>query len=109
KVLYQLGNGFGSGSNYQTLMSNAKQIITTETGGLTVRDAATGNLIGANPQVTNANMPDLAPDNSQVVFARGDPTCNFGICQTLSASRAGIYSVPFANNAFGPPRTLVPP
>lgn len=109
KTTFDLAGGFGAGSNYQALTADGTKIVTTEAGGLTLRDAANGALLSKSPAVDNANMPDFAADGSAVVFARGAPTCNFGFCMTLSSMMAGIYSVPFANNQFGAVKTLVAP
>lgn len=113
KKLFDQGGGFGfpgageAGSNHEALTPDGSLVITTETGGLTIRDAATGKVIGANPALPNANMPDVSPDGKTVVFARASQSCPFGFCVTLSVTGASLYTVPFTGNAFGAPRQLV--
>ncbi len=104
--LFEVG-GFMGGSNYEALSSDGKWLITTEGGGLTLRDTATGKLATAVPAVDNANMPDFSPDGSQVVFSRGDSNCTLGFCMTLSVKNAGLWVTAFTGNGFGAPQSLV--
>ena len=109
KKTYEVPGGVpGQGSNYQAFTPDGDKIITTEGGGLTVRQAATGALLGKSPAVENANMPDVSHDGALVVFARGVPTCQLGFCNTLSSQQAGLFLIPFLGQGFGAPRTLVP-
>ena len=101
------GMGGETGSNYEALTPDGSRVITTETGGLTVRDGTTGKVIGANPALPNANMPDISADGGQVVFARSPSACQFGFCITLSVMGASLYTVSFNGMAFGAPRQLV--
>jgi hypothetical protein len=115
KTLFDQGGigGFGggtSGSNFEALTPDGSKVITTEAGGLTVRDAATGALVGANPAVANANMPDVSADGKSVVFARDNGgICFPGFCETLSTMAAGIFVVPFTGTGFGAETQLVAP
>ena len=112
KTLFEVGGGMMGfpgmgGSDYETFTSDGGKIITTEGGGLTVRDAATGNPIGPSPAVANADMPDISPDAAQVVFARSADSCMFGICMTLSVMNANLYTVSFNGKTFGTPKIIV--
>jgi hypothetical protein len=108
KTLFDVGGGFGmGGSDYETLLSDATKLVTTEGGGLTVRDAATGTLLSASPALANADMPDFSPDGKSVVFARGSSSCMFGFCVTLSVQSAALFTAPFTGTNFGAPKQLV--
>lgn len=67
------GSGFpgSGGSNFQAFTPDGSRLITSENNGLTIRDAASGNVIGGTPALTNGTMPDVSPDGTRVVFARG--------------------------------------
>jgi hypothetical protein len=93
-----------SGSDFQAFTSDGERLITVEKNGLTLRDGGSGMIIGQVPQVPNANMPDVSPDNKLVVFARGN--CAL-VCPTLQVDQASLYTVPFMNDTFGAPRELV--
>ena len=112
KKLFEVGGGGGfpgaGGSDYQAFTSDGAKIVTTEGGGLTVRDAATGALIGKSPGLDNANMPDVSPDGTRVVFARGAGSCMFGICMTLSVMSAAIVTAQFNGTSFASIQTIVP-
>lgn len=107
--LFEVGNGIPilGGSDYESFTADGELLVTTEKGGLTIRKAD-GTVVGSTPQVANADMPDVAPDGSQVVFARGAGTCVLGLCVTLSVQSAGLYTVPFKGDSFGDPKELVP-
>ncbi|MSP61985.1 MAG: hypothetical protein EXR72_16970 [Myxococcales bacterium] len=112
KKLFDFGGGIGplaTGSNYEALTPDGTTMVTTEKGGLTVRDVATGQVMGQNPAVDNANMPDFSADGKQLVFARGTPLCMLGFCNTLGVDKAGLYTVPWNGGAFGAVKSLVPP
>ena len=107
--LFEVGKlGIGVGSNYQAWTYDGSYLITTETGGLTVRDGTTGAVKGPNPSVANANMPDISPDSKQVVFSRNiTPQCIGPLCETLSVQSATLYTVPFSSDqTFGTPVIL---
>jgi hypothetical protein len=105
--LFEVGTGLLSGSNYQAFSPEGKWLVTTETAGLTLRDGTLGTVIGNNPSVANANMPDFSPDGKSVVFARSAMWCPFGPC-TLSTTGASLYTVEFKGmDGFGTPQLLV--
>lgn len=108
KSLFDLGGGFGGGSNYEALTPDGSKVITTEAAGLTIRDVQTNTVIGANPSLPNANMPDVSPDGARVVFARSQANCQFGLCVTLSTMAAGVYVTSFSGTDFGTPKNIVP-
>lgn len=105
--LFEVGNGIplAGGSDFQAFTPDGSRLITVEKGGLTLRNADNGNLLGASPLVPNANMPDFAPDGKTVVFARG--ACPIIICPTLQVENAELYTVPFNADSFGMPTVLV--
>ena len=109
KQLFQIGTMFSGGSNFQTLTSTGATIVTTEGGNLTIRDAASGKTVGST--LTNADMPDLSPDDKTIVFARGGSGggCVFGICNTLSISNGSIFTVGFTGTGFGTTKAIVQP
>jgi hypothetical protein len=110
KTIFDVGNGFGiNGSDYETLLADASKIVTTESGGLTVRDATTGNVLSGMPALANADMPDFSPDGKSVVFARGASSCMFGLCEMLSVQNAGIFTASFNGTTFGKEQQLVAP
>ncbi len=97
-----------SGSDFETFTADGEKLITTEGGGLTLRNAADGTQIGQKAAVQNADMPDVSPDNSQIVFARGQGTCLAGVlCVTLSVQGASLFTVPFTGMGFGLPTVVV--
>ena len=105
KTFFDQGGGFGGGSNYEALTPDGQKVLTTETGGLTIHDAQTGKVIGAT--LANANMPDVSPDGTRVVFARDAAGCQFGFCMTLTVMSGALYTVPFTGVGFGAPKALV--
>jgi WD40-like Beta Propeller Repeat len=109
KKLFEVGSGmmFGGGSDYESFTADGARLVTTEGGGLSLRDGATGAAIGKSPAVANADMPDVSPDGQRVVFARGANMCNFGICMTLSVTTASLFTVPLNGNGFGNPTQIV--
>jgi hypothetical protein len=106
--LYEVGVGLITGSNYQAWTPDGAWLITTETGGLTVRDGTSGAIKGNNPAVKDANMPDVSPDGKQVVFSRNKtPQCIGMLCQTLGVEGASIHTVAMnADQTFGAPQLL---
>jgi hypothetical protein len=69
--LFQLGTpGFGGGSNFQGFSPDESEIITSNGGTMVLRDALTGAPKDPNPLVPLGTMPDFAPDDSVVVFAK---------------------------------------
>lgn len=106
--LFEVGPGVIAGSNYQAWTPDGKWLITTELGGLTVRDGTSGVVQGANPGLAWANMPDIAPDSRTVVFSRNiTPQCLGPICMTLSNQGASLYTVEWkSDQTFGMPVML---
>ncbi len=100
---------FPDASNFNALTSDGSRLITTEAGGLTLRDAATGTMLSANPAVPNADMPDVAFDDSAVVFARDlmvPPI--LPALATLSVTNGGIFTTPLLAKGFGAVKMIVP-
>lgn len=112
--LFEMGSlmtpGDGGGSNYQAYSPDGQWLVSTQRGGLTLHDGATGMLIGDRGAVRNANMPDFSPDGKEIVFSRSsmDP-CLFGIlCINLSVTGGSLYAVPFNGMAgFGAERLIL--
>lgn len=105
--LFEVGTGLLSGSNYQAFSPDGQYLVTTEAAGLTVRDGTSGMIFGNNPALTNANMPDFAPDGKTVVFARSATWCPLGPC-TLSTTGASLFTAEFKGTAgFGPAKPLL--
>ncbi|MSP62956.1 MAG: hypothetical protein EXR72_22000 [Myxococcales bacterium] len=112
KTIFEVGSGMMGfpgmgGSDYEAFTSDGERLVTTEGGGLTLRNGTTGALIGGSPAVANANMPDFSPDGSKVVFARGSGGCMFGICMTLAVMEAGLFTTSFTGNGFGGAKQIV--
>lgn len=106
--LFEVGPGVIAGSNYQAFTSDGKYLLTTEYGGLAVRDGTTGTLIGKNPSLPSATMPDVSPDGKTVVFARSPTLCIPPLCPNLSTEKASLMKVSFAaDGTFGSPVDLV--
>lgn len=110
--LFEVPGGPGvGGSDFQAWSSDGQWLVTNEYGGLTVRDGKTGDIQGVRPLIPNANMPDLSPDGSLVVFSRGAGTLCLPplICPTLSVTSGGLFTAPFkGKDGFGPPVEIVP-
>lgn len=106
--LFEVGPGVIAGSNFQAFTSDGKYLLTTEYGGLTVRDGTSGMLMGKNPSLPNATMPDVSPDGKTVVFARAPTLCLPPLCPNLSTEKASLFTVPFqADGTFGTPTEIV--
>lgn len=110
--LFEVGDGIplNGGSNYQAFTADGSWLITTEKGGLTLRNGTTGTIVGNNPALEDANMPDVSPDGKLVVFSRNvTPQCVLGFCVNLSVQGATLYTVPFKGmDGFGMPTVLAP-
>lgn len=106
--LFEVGPGIIAGSNFQAFTSDGKYLLTTEYGGLSVRDGTSGMLLGKNPSLANATMPDVSPDGKMVVFARSPTLCLPPLCPNLATEKASLFTVPFApDGTFGTPTELV--
>lgn len=106
--LFEVGPGVIAGSNFQAFTSDGKYLLTTEYGGLAVRDGTSGMLTGKNPSLANATMPDVSPDGKTVVFARSPTLCIPPLCPNLSTEKASLFTVSFnADGTFGNPTELV--
>ena len=105
KTSFDQGNMFGGGSNYEAITPDGTKVLTTETGGLTIHDAMSGATIGQT--LASANMPDVSPDGTHVVFVRDAASCQFGFCMTLTVMSGALYTVPFTGTAFGAPKALI--
>ena len=106
--LFEIGPGVIAGSNFQAFTSDGKFLITTEYGGLTVRDGTSGMIQGKNPSLASATMPDVSPDGKTVVFARSQSLCIPPLCPNLSTDKASLHTVSFGSDGtFGTPKELV--
>jgi len=107
--LFEVGPGVIAGSNFQSFTSDGALLVTTEYGGLTVRDGTSGMIQGKNPGLANATMPDVAPDGKTVVFARSQTLCIPPLCPNLSTDKASLMTVSFnkSDGTFGSPKDLV--
>ncbi|HND10726.1 MAG TPA: hypothetical protein PLY80_09835 [Pseudomonadota bacterium] len=107
--LFEVGPGVIAGSNFQAFTSDGKWLLTTEYGGLAVRDGSSGMLQGKNPSLASATMPDVAPDGKTVVFARSPTLCIPPLCPNLSTDKASLLKVAFnaVDGTFGTPSDLV--
>lgn len=106
--LFEVGPGVIAGSNFQAFTSDGKWLLTTEYGGLAVRDGTTGMLQGKAPSLPNATMPDVSPDGKTVVFARSPTLCIPPLCPNLSTEKASLLKVSFnSDGTFGSPSDLV--
>src|SRR5262249_36641098 len=73
------------GSSWSVFKYDNTRIVTATTGSMTVRDAKTGQAVGAGPIALPANtagsMPDWSPDGKHLVFAStpiSQPNTSYG-------------------------------
>lgn len=106
--LYEVGPGVIGGSNFQAFDPEGKWLVTTENGGLTIRDGTSGMLVSPQPAISQATMPDFSPDGKTVVYVRTSALCIPPLCPNLSSTQGSLYTAEFLGDKFGPPKEIVP-
>ncbi|MFO0579509.1 MAG: hypothetical protein U1A78_36390 [Polyangia bacterium] len=106
--LFEVGPGVIAGSNFQAFSPEGKWLVTTENGGLTLRDGTSGMLSSPQPAVSQATMPDFSPDGKTIVYVKNSQLCIPPLCPNLSATAGSLFTVDFlGDKGFGTPKQLV--
>ena len=106
--LFEVGPGVIAGSNFQAFSPEGKWLVTTENGGLTLRDGTSGTLSSPQPAVSQATMPDFSPDGKTIVYVKNSQLCIPPLCPNLSATAGSLFTVEFlGDKGFGTPKQIV--
>lgn len=107
--LFEVGTGFIlGGSNYQAFDPEGKWLVTTENGGLTLRDGTSGMLMSAQPAISQATMPDFSPDGKTIVYVKNSALCIPPLCPNLSSTKGSLFTVEFlGDKGFGTPKQIL--
>jgi hypothetical protein len=105
---FGMGTGPSSTSIFEAITPDASMLITTEGGGLGLRDGSTGSAIGTVPALANATMPDISSDGKHVVFVRdGSGLGGFFAFGNPEVMKGSLFTAPLNATGFGGEKPLV--